>query len=78
MGDNPGWMHHSDTLVMLGSCFSDNIGAKLRAAMMLVDINPFGTIYNPLSIAQSVDRLIDNEPIAGMDLFQQNGISASR
>lgn len=74
VGDNGGWLHHSDSLVMLGSCFSDNIGAKLRAAMMLVDINPFGTIYNPLSIAASVDRLIDNEPIAGMDLFQQNGV----
>ncbi|MBR1727194.1 MAG: GSCFA domain-containing protein [Muribaculaceae bacterium] len=74
MGDNQGWLHHSDTLVMMGSCFSDNIGAKLRQAMMLVDVNPFGTIYNPLSIAASVDRLIDNEPVAGIDLFQQGGV----
>lgn len=74
IGDNQGWLHHSDSLMMMGSCFSDNIGAKLRAAMMLVDINPFGTIYNPLSIASSLNRLIDNKPIAGMDLFQQNGV----
>ncbi len=74
MGDNQGWLHHSDALVMMGSCFSDNIGTKLRNAMMLVDINPFGTIYNPLSIAASVDRLIDNQPIAGIDLFMQNGV----
>ena len=74
MGDNQGWLHHSDALVMMGSCFSDNIGAKLRNAMMLVDINPFGTIYNPLSIAASVDRLIDNQPVAGIDLFMQNGV----
>ena len=67
-------MHHSDAMVMMGSCFSDNIGAKLRAAMMLVDVNPFGTVYNPLSIADSVVRLINNEPIAGMDLFLQNGL----
>ena len=24
MGDNQGWLHHSDALVMMGSCFSDN------------------------------------------------------
>ena len=73
MGDNQGWLHHSDALVMMGSCFSDNIGAKLRNAMMLVDVNPFGTVYNPLSIASSLDRLIDNEPVPGMELFAQNG-----
>ena len=49
--DNKGIMHHSDKLMLLGSCFSDNIGAKLSAAMMNVEINPFGTIYNPMSIA---------------------------
>ena len=74
LGDNPGWLHHSDAMVMMGSCFSDNIGAKLRSAMMLVDVNPFGTVFNPLSIAASLNRLIDNEPVAGIDLFQQNGV----
>jgi len=74
IGDNQGWLHHSDALVMMGSCFSDNIGAKLRQAMMLVDVNPFGTVYNPLSIADSVARLIDNRPVAGMDLFLLNGV----
>ncbi len=74
MGDNQGWLHHSDAMVMMGSCFSDNIGAKLRQAMMLVDVNPFGTVYNPLSIAASVQRLMDNDPVAGADLFLQNGV----
>ena len=59
---------------MLGSCFSDNIGSKLRTAMMLVDVNPFGTLYNPLSIAAAVERIVENRPIAGMDLFQQSGV----
>ena len=72
--DNKGIMHHSDKLLLLGSCFSDNIGAKLSAAMMNVEINPFGTIYNPMSIASSIDRIISGEPIAGADLFQANGV----
>lgn len=74
IGENQGWLRHSDALMMLGSCFSDNIGNKLRSAMMLVDVNPFGTIYNPLSIAASVERLVENEPIAGADLFLQSGV----
>ena len=32
-GENRGWLHHSDSVVLLGSCFSDNIGAKMHAAL---------------------------------------------
>ncbi|MBQ7691310.1 MAG: GSCFA domain-containing protein [Muribaculaceae bacterium] len=74
MGDNQGLLHHSDALLLIGSCFSDNIGAKLHSAMMQVDVNPFGTLFNPMSIAQGVSQLISGSPIAGMTLFQQNGV----
>ena len=69
-------LRHSDELMLIGSCFSDSIGAKLRGAMMLADVNPTGTVYNPLSIAATIDRIIDNTPVAGMDLFQQGGVWA--
>ena len=41
----------SNRIVMLGSCFSDEIGGKLRDAGFQVLCNPFGTLYNPASIA---------------------------
>lgn len=63
--ENQGIMHHSDAMMLIGSCFSDNIGAKLAGAMMNVDVNPFGTIYNPMSIADAVDRIITCRPIEG-------------
>ncbi len=72
--ENLGIMHHSDVMTMLGSCFTENIGAKLRGAMMNVEINPFGTIYNPLSMASCVQRLVDAVPERGMDLFQGGGV----
>lgn len=72
--DNLGVMHHADAMMMLGSCFSDNIGGKLRGAMMNVAINPFGALYNPYSIASSVERIIANEPVRGLDLFQGSGV----
>ena len=74
MGENQGLLHHSDRVVMMGSCFSDNIGAKMRHAMMQVTVNPFGTLYNPLSIASGISRLVTGTPIAGSTLFAQNGV----
>ena len=74
MGENQGALHHSDELLLMGSCFSDNIGSRMRNAMMQVDVNPFGTLFNPLSIAQGVQALLADEPVAGMTLFHQNGL----
>ena len=68
------YMRHSDKMMLIGSCFSDNIGAKLRDAMVDVVVNPFGTIFNPLSIASSLFKIIDGEVIAGSDLFLANGV----
>ncbi|MBQ0115637.1 MAG: GSCFA domain-containing protein [Bacteroidales bacterium] len=72
--DNRQILRHDDGVVLLGSCFSDNIGAKMRAAMMNVDINPYGPIYNPMSIAAGAERIIKGEPIAGATLFRQSGV----
>ena len=73
-GEDRGWLHHDDSVVLLGSCFSDNIGAKMRGAFMNAAVNPMGTLYNPMSIARGVQRLIDGEPVAGRDLFMQGGV----
>ena len=73
-GENRGWLHHSDKVVLLGSCFSDSIGAKMRGAFIRATVNPMGTLYNPMSIASAVDRLTHATPVAGMDLFMQGGV----
>lgn len=74
IADNMGIMHHSDRFMMLGSCFSDNIGGKLHQAMIDVNVNPFGTLYNPMSIASSVNRIINAVLERGIDLFQGSGV----
>ena len=73
-GENRGWLHHSDSVVLLGSCFSDNIGTKMHGALFNATVNPMGTLYNPMSIARSINRLIANEPVAGQTLFMQGGV----
>ena len=73
-GENRSWLHHSDKVLLVGSCFSDNMGGKLEGAMIASLVNPMGTLFNPLSIADAVTRLIDATPVAGQELFMQQGV----
>ncbi len=73
-GENRAWLHHSDSVMLLGSCFSDNIGGKLNGALINASVNPMGTLYNPMSIDRAVQRLIECRPVAGQDLFMQGGV----
>ena len=49
---------YDDRIMMLGSCFSDNIGRQLADFGFDVCINPFGTLYNPVSILHSIEMLL--------------------
>ena len=73
-GENRAWLHHSDSVMLLGSCFSDNISGKLNGALINASVNPMGTLYNPMSIDRAVQRLIECRPVAGQDLFMQGGV----
>ena len=57
---------YEDKILLLGSCFSDEIGEQMAQRYLQVTSNPFGTLYNPLSIAQAltmteVPELIEHE-----------------
>lgn len=58
---------YKDKITMLGSCFSDNIGRQLSDLGFDVCVNPFGTLYNPVSILNSVRRLISGKRFAEED-----------
>lgn len=66
-------LNHRDGILMLGSCFTDNIGSKLSEGLFDVDINPFGTTFNPASIATSLARIYDNAPFEPYELQQRDG-----
>ena len=46
---------YEDKILMLGSCFADSIGEQMSQRGLNVTVNPFGTLYNPLSIAQAIN-----------------------
>ena len=45
---------YEDKILMMGSCFADEIGEQMTQRALQVTCNPFGTLYNPLSIAQAL------------------------
>jgi hypothetical protein len=45
---------YSDKILLLGSCFADNIGTKFGEYYFPTTVNPFGTMYNPASIASAL------------------------
>jgi hypothetical protein len=65
---------HSDAILMTGSCFAENIGNKLIQLKFKVDLNPFGVLYNPVSIHRSLLRILNKELIKEDDLFLYDGI----
>lgn len=68
------WISHSTRFVLLGSCFAENIGQRLIDYRFQVDMNPFGVLYNPLSIAQALERLAENRPFVADELFEHNSL----
>jgi len=65
----PEWcVEHSQKLLLLGSCFADNIGERLAQAGFQTSVNPFGTLYNPASVADALTRLLDERPFQSDEL----------
>ena len=61
---------YNDRILMIGSCFTDNIGSQLKNYGFSVCINPFGTLYNPASVTQSIKRLLDGKEFTQEDCVE--------
>ena len=60
----------NDKIVILGSCFADNMGQKMVDLGFDVCLNPFGTLYNPVSVCNSVARLTSGIPFSKAECVQ--------
>lgn len=53
---------YEDKILLVGSCFADSIGQMMAQRGLQVTCNPFGTLYNPVSIVQAL-QMIDIPPL---------------
>ena len=61
---------YGDGLLFLGSCFADEVGGICRGLGFDALVNPFGVLYNPSSIAQSVERLNSGKPFCHEEVIE--------
>ena len=61
---------YTSRIAFFGSCFADNISAQFAARKFGVLANPFGTVYNPVSIAGQIKAIADGKVFGEKDVFQ--------
>ncbi len=65
-------INYSAKVLLLGSCFAENIGAKLDYYKFEQCINPFGILFHPVAIEKLITRAIDQTWFGSSDVFFQN------
>ncbi len=65
---------YSKKNMFLGSCFTENIGNRMASLKYNVDINPFGILYNPVSVANGLRILLDKKEFTSEDLIETDGL----
>lgn len=64
---------YGDRLLFLGSCFADEIGNICKGLGFDALVNPFGVLFNPASICQSVERLESGKNFTKNDVIEVGG-----
>ncbi len=64
---------YRDAVTMAGSCFAEHISAKLVRYKYKVLSNPFGILFNPISIARSFERIANHELYQEQELVFHDG-----
>lgn len=67
-------INYQHRIMTLGSCFAENIGKNMQEMYLDVDVNPFGVLYNPLSVLQSIETLLIKRELTERDIFNHKGI----
>lgn len=65
---------YGESILSMGSCFADNIGLRMARLKYPISVNPFGTVYNPISIRNSLALLLNDYEFTEKDVFYHNGL----
>lgn len=63
---------YNSKIVLLGSCFAENMGEKFEYFKFQNKVNPFGIIFNPVSIEKLIYRTVNQEFFTEKDVFFHN------
>ena len=71
--EDKGYLKYEHSLISMGSCFSDEIGVKLKNNGFDIKVNPAGILFNPVSIMQLIQNSLD-EKIREDMILERDGI----
>ena len=63
---------YNSKLVLIGSCFSENISDKLNYLKFKTHSNPFGILFNPKTIENLISNAINLKEYSENDIFNLN------
>jgi hypothetical protein len=69
---NPNSIDYTSKIVSFGSCFAENMGDKFQYFKFQSATNPFGIIFNPVSIWKIIDRVVNDNLFKEEDVFFYN------
>ena len=69
---SPNPIDYHSKIISLGSCFAENMGEKFGYFKFQNSVNPFGIIFNPVSIEKLVERVVKNQNFTEKDIFFHN------
>ena len=61
-------------LLLMGSCFATNMGTRLTDAKFSCSVNPYGVLYNPLSISMAIREALGGKVYTEADLYEHEGL----
>lgn len=59
-------------IILMGSCFTDNVGMRFENVMWNVAANPCGVLYNPASIVALLQRALRKIPVSESELVNHD------
>jgi hypothetical protein len=68
---------YNTPVMFIGSCFASEIGSKMVEGKMTVLINPSGVVYNPVSVSNTIDLILENRIFTEDDLYKYKGANLS-
>ena len=65
---------YDSNIILIGSCFSDNIGEQLNYYKFNTSVNPNGILFNPVSIENTIKDAVNKRVYTKDDLVFHDGL----
>jgi hypothetical protein len=70
---SPDKITYNDPVLFIGSCFASSIGSQMEMGHMPVMINPAGSVYNPVSVCNTLETITNQKEFVLDDLYFHDG-----